>query len=148
MTGKPANSGTKQAGRFPRGMSGNPAGKPKGTRHRVTVLAEKLMNDDAEAVVKAVIGAAKGGDMTAARLVLERIAPPRKGRPVTLDLPAIETADDVVKALGLVVGSIAAGNLTPDEGAAVAGLLEIKRKALETVEIERRLAALEERAKA
>ena len=83
--------------------------------------------------------------MTAARLVLERIAPPRKGRTVTFDLPPVETADDVVKALGLVVGAVAAGNLTPDEATAIAGLLETKRKAIETLEIERRVAALEER---
>ena len=55
-----------------------------GTRHRATRLAEKLMANDAEDVVKAVVAAAKGGDMTAARLVLDRIAPPCRGRPVRL----------------------------------------------------------------
>ena len=123
---------------------GNP-GKPKGARHRLTLLAEKLMDDEAEDVVRSVLDAAKGGDMTAARLVLERIAPPRKGRLVEIDLPTVESAADVLKALGSVVAEVACGNLTPEEGVTVAGLLEAKRKALETVELERRLAALEER---
>jgi hypothetical protein len=48
------------------------------------------MTDDAEAVVKAVMAAAKGGDMTAARLVLDRIAPPCREVPVTLELPRLE----------------------------------------------------------
>ena len=83
--------------------------------------------------------------MTAARLVLDRIAPPRKGRPVVFDLPEVETAADVLTALGSVVQAVAAGDLTPDEGLTVAGLLEAKRKAIETVEIERRIAVLEEK---
>jgi hypothetical protein len=32
--------------RFRPGESGNPAGKRPGTRHRVTMLAEKLMQDE------------------------------------------------------------------------------------------------------
>ena len=105
----PPNNAPKTRGRpFP---PGNP-GRPKGSRHRLTVLAEKLMEDDAEEVVRAVIAAAKGGDMTAARLVLERISPPRKGRPVTFDLAPGETADDILTALGGVVRAVAGGDLT------------------------------------
>jgi hypothetical protein len=71
-TAPPANAGRLQGGRFVPGVSGNPAGKKPGTRHRATRLAEKLMAGDAEAVVRAIIDAAKGGDMTATRLVLDR----------------------------------------------------------------------------
>ena len=78
-----------QGGQIVPGCSGNRYGKPPGTRHRATRMTEKLMAGDAEAVVRAVIDAAKGGDMTAARLVLDRIAPPCRGRPVRLDLPPI-----------------------------------------------------------
>jgi hypothetical protein len=37
------------------------------------------------------------------------------------------------------------GELTPEEAASVVAVLEIRRKALETVEIERRVAALGQR---
>jgi hypothetical protein len=126
-------------------MSGNPSGKPKGARARVTQLAEKLLDDDRDAIVRAVIAAAKGGDPTAMRLCVERLVPPRKGRPVVFDLPAIETAADVANALGAIAGAMAAGELTPDEAGAVAGVLEAKRRAIETVEHEERLRKLEER---
>ena len=43
------------------------------------------------------------------------------------------------------VAAMADGEISPDEAAVVAGVLEIKRRAIETVEIERRIAALEER---
>ncbi len=141
----PEKSGKKQRPGFKPGQSGNPAGKPKGTRARSTILAEAMMQDEAGAVVRAVVDAAKSGDMTAARLVLERIAPARKGRPVAFDLPAIDTAADVLAALGAVLKAVAAGQLTPDEGNAVAGLLELKRRAIETIDFEQRLAALEDK---
>jgi hypothetical protein len=39
----------------------------------------------------------------------------RKGRPITFDLPPVETAPDISKALGVIAKSMAAGELTPDE---------------------------------
>ena len=108
------NSAGNQRGRsFEKGRSGNPAGKPKGARHKTTLLAEKLMQDDAGAVVKAVVGAAKGGDMTAARIVLDRIAPARRDNPVVFTLPEVTTAADAAKAMGSILAAIAAGELSP-----------------------------------
>jgi hypothetical protein len=48
--------------------------------------------------VMAVVSAAKAGDPTAMRLCLERLVPVRKGRPITFDLPPVETASDISKA--------------------------------------------------
>ena len=44
-------------GRFKPGQSGNPAGKPKGTRARATILAEKLILEDEREIVASVIKA-------------------------------------------------------------------------------------------
>jgi Family of unknown function (DUF5681) len=131
---------------FEPGQSGNPAGMRKGTRHRITMLAEKLMADETEAVVRSVVDAAKGGDMTAARLILDRIAPPRRGSPVSFKLPTIETAADISKALSAVMASVACGELTPDEATAISGLIETRRKVIETRELETRVIALEQAA--
>jgi hypothetical protein len=130
-------------GRFEAGQSGNPAGRPKGTRSRATILAEKLMLADEEEIVASVIKAAKGGDMTAARLVLERISPIRKGRPITLALPITNTAADIGDAMSAVVAQMATGHITPEEATTVIGILDAKRKAIELTEIEARIQALE-----
>ena len=135
MTEKPENSGEKQGGRFRPGQSGNPTGKPPGARHKATQLAEKLMEADAGEVVNAVITAAKGGDMTAARLILDRIAPVRKGRPINLELPEMADAAGVLAGLGATVKAMGEGHATPDEAATVAGVLEMKRRALETADL-------------
>lgn len=133
-------------GRFQKGQSGNPAGKPRGTRHKVTLLAEKLMQDDAKAIVEAVLTAAKSGDMTAAKLVLERIAPARKDSPVAFELPKIERPADAVAASAAILAAVAAGDLTPDEAERVLRLLAEHIKLVETTELEERLKRLEERA--
>ncbi|HZP98630.1 MAG TPA: DUF5681 domain-containing protein [Reyranella sp.] len=142
---KPANSGRQQDGTFAPGQSGNPAGRPQGSRNRASVVLDALAAGEATEIVQKVLEAAKGGDMRAAELVLSRLWPLRKGRPVSLPLPAIKTSADTVAALGAITDAVAAGDLTPDEGAAVAGVIEIKRKAIETVELEARISALEKK---
>jgi hypothetical protein len=130
---------------FQKGQSGNPAGPAKGTRHKITMLAEKLLEDDRDDIVRAVIAAAKGGDPTAMRLCVERLVPLRKGRPVVFDLPPVKTAADIAGAVGELARAMAAGELTTDEASAAASVIEMHRRAIETTEIEVRLQRLEER---
>ena len=139
------NTGPNLEHRFQKGQSGNPAGKPKGARHKTTQLAEKLLDDDRDAIVRAVIAAAKGGDPTAMRLCVERLVPLRKGRPVVFDLPPVKTAADIAGAVGGLARAMAAGELTTDEASAAASVIEMHRRAIETTEIEVRLQRLEER---
>jgi hypothetical protein len=140
------NSPRKQRGKpFEKGQSGNPAGKPKGARHKTTLLAEKLMQDDAENIVNAVLAAARGGDMAAARIVLDRIAPARRDNPVSFDLPRIESAADAANAMAGILTAVAGGEITPAEAGEVAKLLDAYTRTLEATEFEKRLRALEER---
>ena len=81
--------------------------------------------------------------MAALRLCLERICPPRKSLLISIGLPKVETAKDVAAAHATVIEAMAVGDISPDEAGTIAGVLEAKRKSLETVDIEERLAALE-----
>ena len=109
------------------------------------MAAITLLEGEAEALTRIAIEKALGGDMVALRLCLERIAPPAKGRAVEVDLPAIETPTDVVAAIGAVARAMAAGDITPEEAHTVAGVIETQRRAVETVALEERIAALEAR---
>ncbi len=130
---------------FQPGQSGNPSGKPKGARHAITLAAEALLDGETEALTRKCIELAKEGDMVAMRLCLERILPARKSRSVKIELPATDNAGGVAEAFSAVVAAVAAGDLALDEGSMVAGMLEMKRKALETADLERRIAAIEAR---
>lgn len=140
---EPENSGKIQSGRFTPGVSGNPAGKPKGARHKATLLAERLMTEDVEDVVKAVLSAAKGGDIQAAKVILDRVAPARRDSPISFDMPKVGSASDAAQAMSAVLNAVADGAISPSEGQAVATLVEVHLRALEASEFEARLSALE-----
>jgi hypothetical protein len=128
--------------RFAPGNPGGP-GRPEGSRNAATLILDQLADGQAEGILKDVLDRAAGGDMRAAELILSRVWPPRKGRPVAFSPPSLTTADDIVAAIGAVLTATASGDLTPEEAMLVAGLLDTKRKAIETVEIEKRLTKLE-----
>jgi hypothetical protein len=137
------NTGRIQGGQFPRGKSGNPSGKPKGARHRTTLAVERLLEGEAEEIGRKAIELAKAGDTVALRLCLERIAPVRKGSPISLTLPIMLTPADVTTAMSAIISQMAEGEITPDEAAVAASVIETKRKVLETEELDRRLLAIE-----
>lgn len=134
-------TGRDEAGRF---APGNP-GKPRGARHKATQAALAMLEGEAEALTRRAVELALGGDTTALRLCLERIAPPRRDAPVTFALPPMQSAADAAGAAGAVLGSVASGDLTPTEGAHIMALVETFRRTLETSELEARIAALEGR---
>jgi hypothetical protein len=101
--------------------------------------------DNACEVMQAVVGAARAGDMRAAEILLSRLWPQRRGRPVALDLPPLTTAADVSAALAATASAMAEGTLSPEEAGAVAAVIETQRRAIETLELEARIAALEAR---
>ena len=127
------------------GQSGNPKGKPTGARNKATIAVLALMESGATEITATVIDAAKAGNLTAARMILDRLAPPAKERPVSMIMPDTGTAEGVSAAQQAILQAVAAGELLPGEASALAGIVETRRKALETEELERRIAALEER---
>ena len=90
------------------------------------------------------VEAALGGDMTAMRLCLERICPPRKDQPVLIDLPEMTTSKGASRVMAGILEAVADGDITPDEARGVSSIVEVYRKTLETSELEARLSALEQ----
>lgn len=134
--------------RFKPGQSGNPKGRPAGSRNKATLAAEALIDKDARKLTKKAITMALDGDTVALRLCLERLCPPRKGSPVQFDLPEMSNTGDVRSASLALVRAVADGSLTPDEAGSVAPLIEAARRAIETDELERRIEAMEKQLEA
>ena len=144
MPSDPSKVGRQPDGRFAPGNNANPTGRPLGSKHKATVAVEALLQGEAEGLTRKAVELALGGDVTALRLCLERIAPPMKSRSLQLALPPIAQAGDIVGALGTVIGALVAGDLTVDEAAAVVGILDAKRRSIETADLEARLTTLEQ----
>lgn len=126
-----------------KGESGNPKGKPAGTLNKKTLLAMALLENDLEAITKVVINAAKGGDMQAARFIVERMVPPMRERPITIDLPVVDSSAGVSAAQQAILDAVARGELLPAEATTLAGIVEMRRKSIETEDLELRITALE-----
>jgi hypothetical protein len=128
---------------FQPGQSGNPAGRPIGARGKAAILAEQLFEGEAENIIRAAIDAAKEGDTTAVRICLDRVAPRRRDRVVTFELPPLHSAASVLSALADIAAAVSGGDLTPAEGEAISRLLDRYLRTLDHVEFEQRLAKLE-----
>jgi hypothetical protein len=121
-------------------------GRPVGSRNTATLTLQALLDGEGEAITRKVISLAKAGNETALRLCLERLMAPRKQRPVQLKLPKdISTAEGLAQAQAAVLSSAAQGEITIGDALQLAGLLEIRRKTIETQEFEQRLGEMENR---
>jgi hypothetical protein len=143
------NAGAKQDvthnGRFQKGQSGNPRGKPKGCRHHATRIAQAFLDGQAVMLAQKAVELALQGDVAALRVCLERLVPPRRDAPVSITLPVVQTTADLPGASQAILQAVADGQLTPSEGQAIAGIVADHRKNLEIGDLEARVAALEKR---
>lgn len=129
-------------GRFAAGNPGGP-GRPRGERSRLAAALDAVAAADAEAVLASLLAAAKNGDVAAARVVLDRLWPPPKGRAVELALPPVGDATGLVGALAGLVAAMADGRVSPDEARTVAVVLGEQRMAIEAEDLAARVEALE-----
>src|SRR3954471_18470300 len=143
MTGAAKTAGEQRGRPFKPGQSGNPPGRPQGSRYKTTLAMDALLEGEAETITRKAIELAKEGDTVALRLCLDRLAPARKDRPVAFALPAIESAADVVKASAALLRGVASGDLTPSEAAELGKLVEAHVRAIEATELQARLERLE-----
>jgi hypothetical protein len=123
-------------------VPGNP-GRRVGSRNKRTLLVEALMAADIEAITESVIKAAKQGDVQAARVVLDRICPARRGSVVTFKASRGGDAAALSENFQSVVAAMADGQLSPEEGVSIANVLTQQLRVVETAQLEERLSAVE-----
>ena len=137
--------GERDRGRFRKGQSGNPRGRPPGAANRVTRVCADLLAEGAEELVGKVIEMAKSGDRLMLKLCIDRLYPARgaRDRAVEFPVPAVLQAGDLATAAGAVIDQAAAGTITLSEAIEFMRLIEMRRKAIETAELAVRIEALE-----
>jgi hypothetical protein len=111
-------------GRFSPGQSGNPAGRPKGSRNKATLVAEALLDEATGPVVAKAIDDALAGDGAMLRTVFQAICKKDPGRTIELDLPEGRFGDPVAF-LEATMRAVALGEITPQEGALLARLASV-----------------------
>ena len=144
---KPSKDKRNPRGQWSKGESGNPAGRPAGSRNKATLLLEELLEGEGDAITRKAIELALRGDPNALRLCLERIYPTRKERLIDLPLPDVQTAQDARAALSLILNAVGKGQITPGEGETLTVIVESQNQAIQAKDWENRLIELEKSAK-
>ena len=129
--------------RFQKGQSGNPAGRPRGALNHTTVLAQELLSARVESIAGKLIELAESGDMRAIRVCMDRLVPAIKDQPIAVELPPIEKPADAVEAAASIVAAVAAGELTANEAAQLAKVVDVYVRAVDSKGFDERLSRLE-----
>jgi hypothetical protein len=128
-----------------KGQSGNPNGRPAGSRNKASIAVENLFLDEQERLTRKCIKLAMRGNTTALKLALERICPPRKDMPINTKLPRVKTVEDATKLTSALLDKVASGELTPSQGEMLSRMAEKHIRVLQLNDLEARLQLLEER---
>jgi len=116
--------------------SGNPTGRPLGSRNRATLMAQALLDASSAILTGKAIERSIADDGVTLRFCLARILAPRRTPPVELDLPPLDTAKDLALAMAAIGKAAAAGEITPAEALDLAHMVETAMHAIEAREAE------------
>lgn len=83
--------------------------------------------------------------MQAAKIILDRVLPTIKDKPVKIDLPNMTSSSDLLKAMECITFAVGSGQISPLEGESIARIVDTHIKALELNEIEKTAVQFRER---
>jgi hypothetical protein len=124
---------------FAKGQSGNPAGRPKGSKNKSTLAAEALLEGEAEALTRKAVELAMAGNALALKLCLDRVYAPRRERAVAFAMPAVDSAEDLAAAMTAIAAATAEGELSPAEAFDLARVAESFLRVIDARDEELRL---------
>lgn len=123
------------------GQSGNPNGRPRGTKNPSTKLRELI---DVEPILRKLQAAAQEGDVQAARTLLERALPVYRTTAAPVELPELGAAETLTDKARVILAAVARGDVAPDIGTSLVAAVGSLAKVAEIDELTTRVKALEE----
>jgi Family of unknown function (DUF5681) len=134
---------------FVKGQSGNPAGRPVGSRNRFTREMDDALELKGLPLIEAIVAHAHAANPAAMRLCLDRLVPVGKNRAATIELPPVETPDYTGAALTEIHRALGASEISTDEATRLVGFVDrttrvLAGKAAAEIDLADRLARCEE----
>jgi len=130
-------------GRFAAGNPGGPGRPRKVVMAAANVLDERVAQAVGE-LFDVALKVANGGNMVAVKMLLDRVWPVGRSRPLEIAVPQINGARDLLPPMAGVTNAMFGGDATAEEGAAAAQVLKAHLEAIRTIDHEERLTALED----
>ena len=123
---------------FTKGSSGNPSGRPPGSG--ISGKLRKAIETEARDIIQVLVEQAKGGDVSAAKVLLDRVVPALKSQALPVNISVGETLPETGSN---VVAETLHGNIPPDVGSQLIKALADQSKLIELEEMNKRLARIE-----
>src|SRR5215203_2705317 len=125
----------------------NKGGRPKSDTITLAKQARDRFNrkvvQNIDTLFDALFDAAtKDGDVNAARLLIDRAIPSRRGAPIHFPLRPLKTAQDCADVLTDLLSSVAEGQLTPDEASQLSGIVSKRAELFGIIELASEIDAL------
>jgi len=117
-------------------VNGN-TGRKLGSKNRATLVAAELLEGEREAMLRKAIELALAGNVDMLKFLLGRILP--RERPIKIDLPHMDSADDAVEAIGSIMRAVSEGMITPSEAASMATLVNSQARAIDMADVVKKL---------
>lgn len=129
--------------RWQPGQSGHPAGRPPGAVGKATAIRAKVL-DDLPGILDGMVRQAQDGDVQAARMLCELALPKLKpvAEPIQLTAPA--EGATLAQRGEAIVQAMAEGSVSPDLAHVALSALASQARLVEIVELEQRVARLEQ----
>jgi hypothetical protein len=132
---------------FAKGQSGNPAGRPVGSRNKFTSEMHEALEKTGPALLKLLVDGAIDGNAAAMRQCLDRLM--GKHRPSSVALPAPDSPNYVIAALSEIHRALGAGEIASDEASRLVDFVGrtarvLASKSAAEIDFAERLARVEE----
>lgn len=123
------------------GASGNPAGRPKGSKDKKTLVAQEF-EKEGSAIARVVIDKALAGDIPAANIVLQRISPPLKTRAEKVKFE-LDSQAPLTSQARQILAAVAMGEVDPETGQVLINCTSASAGLQQVDGLDERLRALE-----
>jgi hypothetical protein len=125
-------TGRSAGGQYLAGQSGNPNGRPKGARNKLTLWFKDFLGEyDTDEMVAKAIELAKEGDVRMLKLCMDRLFPAGRHRMVSFAMPQIDSAEKMPHAIAALLTAVAEGELSPAEATELAKVVDTHLRAIE-----------------
>ena len=123
---------------FTKGQSGNPSGRPKGTSQAGKL--RKAIEGDLPDIIAALVSAAKTGDTSASKLLLDRVMPSLKPMQQAVSVDVRGSLSDQGASI---VAAMGAGTIAPEHAQSMLAGIASLSKIIEIDDFDRRITELE-----